>query len=259
MEIGGLTFKYNSKLFCEIVDLVVIFDIIIDMKIINDTDINNLILYAKKNLGVYKLVYKDENRKYFLTIISLLNSVFILVIYILLVYFRVDYFYEKICGFCCLLTCICTLMLLKYIDNKTKCKHLMIQDIRFKLLKEYYNDRNYTIKEIEIINQQLEKRIDKIEKKKITILVVISIMILPIWDIFVQTYFNHFSFFEAIKFLVFLIFSSIIILIIIRFLNKALYLYEENFYIKNNVSIIENLIYLNSYIIQEKEEKSNDG
>ena len=69
MEIGGLTFKYNSKLFCEIVDLVVIFDIIIDMKIINDTDINNLILYAKKNLGVYKLVYKDENRKYFLTII----------------------------------------------------------------------------------------------------------------------------------------------------------------------------------------------
>lgn len=30
------------------------------MKIINNTDINNLILYAKKNLGIYKLVYKEK-------------------------------------------------------------------------------------------------------------------------------------------------------------------------------------------------------
>ena len=32
------------------------------MKIINNTDINNLILYAKKNLGIYKLVYKEKKK-----------------------------------------------------------------------------------------------------------------------------------------------------------------------------------------------------
>ena len=38
-----------------------------------------------------------------------------------------------------------------------------------------------------------------------------------------------------------------------------LYRYEENFYKKNNVAIIENLIYLNEYIIQGKEEQTNNG
>ena len=163
------------------------------------------------------------------------------------------------CGISCLFTCLCTLILLRYIDNKTKSKHLKVQDIRFKMLKKYYNDTNFTIKEIKVINQQLEKRINKIEKQKVTILVVISVMILPIWDIFVQTYFNDFSLNKIIKFVVFFIVFSIVILNAIRFFNKTLYLYEENFYIKNNVAIIENLIYLNEYIIKEKEEQTSNG
>lgn len=182
-----------------------------------------------------------------------------LIIYILLVYFHIDRFYEIMCGISCLFTCLCTLILLRYIDNKTKSKHLKVQDIRFKMLKKYYNDTNFTIKEIKVINQQLEKRINKIEKQKVTILVVISVMILPIWDIFVQTYFNDFSLNKIIKFVVFFIVFSIVILNAIRFFNKTLYLYEENFYIKNNVAIIENLIYLNEYIIKEKEEQTSNG
>lgn len=42
------------------------------MKIINDADINNLILYAKKNLDSYKLIYKEEIKICCLSIISLL-------------------------------------------------------------------------------------------------------------------------------------------------------------------------------------------
>ncbi len=84
-------------------------------------------------------------------------------------------------------------------------------------------------------------------------------MLLPIWDIFVQFYFDEFSFIKVAKFLVLLIIFSIIALFIVRLLNKTLYLYEENFYIKNNIAVIENLIYLNEYIIQEKEERNNNG
>lgn len=171
------------------------------MKIINNTDINNLILYAKKNLGIYKLVYKKEKKVYCLSIMLLLITVFILAVYVLLVYLHIGSFYEKTCAFLCLFSCLCTLISLKHIDKKTKTEHLKIQDTRFKLLKKYYNDRNYTVNEIRIINQQLEKRIDKIDKQKITILIVISVMVLPIWDIFVQTYFNNFSFVKIIRFI----------------------------------------------------------
>ena len=229
------------------------------MKIINNMDINNLILYAKKNLGIYKLVYKEKKRIYYLSIIFLLISATLLAIYILLVCFNINKSIQIICAICCLLTCFCTLILLKYIDSKTQHKHLKIQNNRLELLKQYYNDKNYTIKDIRIINQQLEKRINKIEKQKITILIVISVMILPIWDIFAQTYFSDISLDKMNKFIIFFIILSIFILITIRFLNKTLYLYEENFYIKNNIAIIENLIYLNEYIIQEKEERTNNG
>lgn len=130
---------------------------------------------------------------------------------------------------------------------------MKIQDIRFKLLKIYYDNKSYSSKEVKIVNQLLEKRIEKIEKQKITILVVIGAMILPIWDIFIELYFNEFSSEKVLGFILFLLIFSTIILFIIRLLNKTLCLYEENFYIKDNIAIIENLIYLNSYIIQEKE------
>jgi hypothetical protein len=229
------------------------------MKIINNTDINNLILYAKKNLGIYKLVYKEKKRIYYLSIILLLISALILAINIMLVCFNINKSVQIICGILCLLTCFCTLILLKYIDNKTQYKHLTVQNNRFELLKRYYNNKNYTIKDIRIINKQLEKRINKIEKQKVTILIVISVMILPTWDIFVQTYFSNISLEKMNKFVFFSIVLSIFVLIIIRFLNKTLYLYEENFYIKNNIAIIENLIYINEYIIQEKEDQTNNG
>lgn len=241
------------------VDLIIIFDIIINMKIINNTEVNNLIFFAKNNLGIYKLVYKEKKNIYYLSIISVVINIFMLIIYILLIALHINDFWEKIYGGCCIFTCLCSLILLKYIKSKTEYKHLKIQESRFKLLKKYYNDKNYNIKDIKIINQQLEKRIEKIERQKITILVVIGAMVLPIWDTFVQSYFSEISYIKLVNFFIFLIILSVVILLIIRFFSKALYLYEENFYIKNNVAIIENLIYLNKYIIQEKEEQINNG
>ena len=157
------------------------------MKIINNTDINNLILYAKKNLGIYQLVYKKEvNGIYFLSILLFLFSVIILIICILLICFDTNKFYVIICVICCLTTCFCTLILLRHIDNKSKNKHLKIQYDRYRFLKKYYNDKNYTIKEIKVINHQLEKRKDKIEKNKIKILVFIILIIFKFFDIIVN-------------------------------------------------------------------------
>lgn len=237
------------------VDYVIFIDIIIIMKIINNTDINNLILFSKKNLGIYKLVYKEYNKLYWLSLIGTFISIFLLIIYILLVISHINNFLEKLCGISCLVICLCTCVLLKYIDKIAKSKHLKIQNVRFKLLKKYYHDSNYNINDIKIINEQLEKRIAKIEKQKVTILIVIGTMILPTWDIFIQYYFNKFSSIQIIKFIIFCFIFSLVILSLIRVCNKTLYLYEENFYKKNNIALIENLIYLNKYIIQEKEEQ----
>lgn len=229
------------------------------MKIINNTNINDLIIYSKKNLGIYNLVYKDQKKKYYMSIISVFVSILFLIMYILFSVFNTNLVMERLCCFCCLITCLYSLRLIKYIEKKTKNKHLQIQDVRFNLLKNYYDANNYGYQEIKIINQQLEKRIEKIDKQKITILIVLSIMIMPLWELFVQEYFYEISFLRIVKFLFFLIIFSMIVLVIIRFLNKTLYLYEENFYIKNNTALIENLIYLNNYIIQEKEEQINNG
>ena len=240
-------------------NLNITFDII-DMKIINKSDINDLILYAKKNLGIYQLVYKKEvNRIYFFSIILFFISVFLLLMCVLLICFHKDKFFIIISGIFCLFTCFCTLILLRYIDNKTKHTHLKIQYDRQKLLKKYYNDKNYTSKEIKVINQQLEKRKDKIEKNKVTILVVIGVLILPVWDIFIQKYMKDFSLIRIVKFILFVFIFSIVVLLVIRFFNKILYRYEEFFYKTNNTAIIENLIYLNEYIIQENEKQNNNG
>ena len=67
------------------------------MKIINNTDINNLIIFSKKNLGIYRLVYKEQKNLYCLSIIAVIFSIFLLITYILLVILHINILIEKIC------------------------------------------------------------------------------------------------------------------------------------------------------------------
>ena len=69
------------------------------MKIINNTDINNLIIFSKKNLGIYRLVYKEQKNLYCLSIIAVIFSIFLLITYILLVILHINILIEKICFF----------------------------------------------------------------------------------------------------------------------------------------------------------------
>lgn len=62
---------------------------------------------------------------------------------------------------------------------------------------------------------------------------------------------------RIVRFGFYLLLASVTVLLAARFFNRALYLYEETFYIRNNVAVIENLIYLNAYIIREREEQTN--
>lgn len=105
----------------------------------------------------------------------------------------------------------------------------------------------------------MEKRKEKIEKQKITILVIMGAMTVSVWDLFVQAFFEQYTFLKVTKFLAIFISFSFITLVVARFFTETLYLYEENFYIKNNTAIIENLIYLNEFIIQEEEERGRNG
>lgn len=116
------------------------------MKIISNTDINNLIIYSIKNLSIYKLVYKEQKKMYYLSIANIFISFLLLIIYIFLTFNYTNIFWERICSFSCLFSCIFSLWLLMRIEIKTKQKHLEIQNTRFKLLKKYYSDNKYTSK-----------------------------------------------------------------------------------------------------------------
>lgn len=224
------------------------------MKIINNTEINSLILFSKKNLGIYKLVYSHYKKIYWTSILFASVSLCLLIMYIFLAVINVKPLVEKLIGIICLAICLCTLYFFKLVDKKTADKHLVIQKERFNKLKEYYVGERYNVNDIKVINEQLQKRVEKIEKQKITILVVIGALIMPVWDMFIQNYFNDFSSDKIAKRFVFILLFSFIVLMLIRVLNKTIYLYEENVYVKNNVALIDNLIYLNNYIIQEMEE-----
>lgn len=80
---------------------------------------------------------------------------------------------------------------------------------------------------------------------------------MPIWDIFLQYSFHEFSLYKMAYMVLFTIVFSFIILLVIKILNRTIYLYEESFYVKNNLALIENLIYLNGYIIQEMEGRNH--
>lgn len=229
------------------------------MKIINNTEINNLIIFSKKNLGVYKLVYKDYKKIYWGSIFLVIVAIIFLLLYIVFSKSSSPSLFESIFCIGCLLASVIALYLQYLLNKKTKEKHLKIQDNRYKLLKKYYSNNHYLLNDIKVINEVLNKRIEKIEKQKITILIVLGALAMPIWDAFVQYHLDDFSSQQIIRIILFSIPFSLIIVLILKFCNKGLYHYEENIYIKNNISLIENLLYLNTYIIQEKEVQESNG
>lgn len=228
------------------------------MKVITNRDINNLIIFSKKHLGIYKLVYKEYKKIYWCIISFTCLSIVCLILYILLSINKIIIL-EKICFFCCIILCFITLFLSNKLNKITKDKHLKIQDKRLKLLIKYYNDKHIYTRDILIINTQLEKRIKKIEKQKTTVLVILGVLVLPLWENFIQYFYSEFTSIKFIKLFIFSIIMSFVIASVIRIYNRGIYLYEENIYIKNNVHIIENIIYLNTYIINDEEEKKKHG
>lgn len=229
------------------------------MKIVNNTDVNNLILFSKRNLGLYKLLYREYKFIYWFSIFCQCVSALFLILYFYSIIFPSNLILERVYSIICAIMCINSLFLLKLLTKKTNKKHLKVQEKRYKILKEYYNRNDYYLDDIKNINKLLNKRIEKIEKQKITILVIVASLALSVWDLIIENYFKIFSVKNLISTFVLIIIISLFILILVKFFNRMIYLYEENMYIKNNVSLIENLVYLNDYIIFEKEALIKNG
>lgn len=228
------------------------------MKIINTKDVNNLILYSKRNLGIYRLVYKEYKKYYWTIVIFTLVSIILLVLYIISSITKF-FLLEKICFISCLVIASFTLYLIYLLNEKTKMKHLEIQKNRIKKLKEYYIKENFTIDDIKIVNEQLNKRIEKTEKQKTTCFIMFGILILPIWESFIQYFCNDYNLLQFAKLISFSFLFSIVVAVFIKIGNAGMNLYEETFYIFHNIYIMENLIYLNNYIIKWKEGKKKYG
>ncbi len=52
------------------------------MKVVTNSDIKKLIIYAKRNLGIYKLVYRTYKHLYFTIIILLLIFALLLIVFL---------------------------------------------------------------------------------------------------------------------------------------------------------------------------------
>lgn len=229
------------------------------MKIINNTDLNNLLRFSKKNLGVYKLVYREYKYLYWFSIILIILSSILLLAYIMFSCFYINLFFEKLSFICCFFFAVVCLVLLYLLEKKTRNKHLKIQESRIKELEKYYCEKGFVCDDIIVINEQLNFRKDKIKSQKDTMFIIFGILCLPIWEVFIESCFLVFSSEQIIKVFLFCIVFSFILLFFIKLCKIGSYLYEENISIKNNVSIIENLIYLNTYIIKKKERAKKYG
>ena len=223
------------------------------MKVINNSEVNRLIIFAKKKLSIYELAYKEYKMLYWLLILLAVGSFGFLVVQISLSILGVNAQLENLCIVGCLSTGFSALYCVKVLDDKTEEAHQQIQTVRLRKLRLYYRISNYSKQDILAINELLYLKLKKIEKQRITILIVMNVLLLPIWEAFIQYTLENFSIQQFARAVLFTLCVSPIILIVVRLCKKGLVLYEESMYIKNNTAIIENLIYLNNYMIRAGE------
>lgn len=223
------------------------------MKVINNSEVNRLIIFAKKKLSIYELAYKEYKTLYWLLILLAVGSFGFLVVQISLSILGVNTQLENLCIVGCLSTGFSALHCVKVLDDKTEEAHQQIQTARLRKLRLYYRISNYSKQDILAINELLNLKLKKIEKQRITILIVMNVLLLPIWEAFIQYTLENFSIQQFARTVLFTLCVSPIILIVVRLCKKGLVLYEESMYIKNNTAIIENLIYLNNYMIRTGE------
>lgn len=226
------------------------------MKVITNTDIRQLIIYSKRELGIYELVYRKYKKMYFV-ILSLLVFLLLLLyncIFILLSKGRIPYRIAKACLFFAILE----LILLYVFEKKTKTLHQGIQDIRIKKLKRYYTQKNYHVYDVTVINDLLQKRISHLEANRIKFSVIIAALIFPLWDIYINVLSENKTFLEMLEVILpraFII--AIFVILLLPIYNFAQMTISEHVFTTNNIYIIDNIIFLNSYIIHEWEGMEN--
>ncbi len=226
------------------------------MKVITNTDIRQLIIFSKRELGIYKLVYSKHKKIYF-GILSLLFFLLFLLctcIYFSLLLGRIPYNIAYICLFMAVLE----LGLLYSFEKKTEALHQGIQDVRIKKLKRYYLQRNIHTYDLTVINDLLRKQMNSIETNRIKFSVIVTALIFPFWEIYMNRASENKTILEVLRIFfprVFIIaFLAILALPVYNFVHMTL---VENFCTINNEYIISNIIFLNSYIIHEWGEMEN--
>lgn len=154
------------------------------MKVVTNSDIKKLIIYAKRNLGIYKLVYRTYKQLYFTIIILLL--IFALFLIVFLYNFIVCKNISSFIVILCMSVILSEFVLLSILYRKTKILHFKIQIKRIELLKKYYSFNNWNKEEIEIVNNLLRQRIDTIKSNNIKVSAVIISLLLPLWNLYIN-------------------------------------------------------------------------
>lgn len=221
-------------------------------RVISNHDIESLLYFATKELGSYKLIYKKKcYRKQFILVFI---SAILAGVLSLLAYRSADPLRSVIAIILSCILIIVSFVLGHRLRGQAKSERMELQSIRMKMLENYYIKKNYNLFQIEQICEMLKIKLSHLEKNSIYILLIAGSFFLSLWNAYVQQVINSNSGVEFPTIVLFLGLRIIILLIIIAAFAPFLRALKElNFNSFSQGYLIENLVYLTTYITHSKQ------
>lgn len=221
-------------------------------KVVSNHDVRLLLCFAIKELGSYKIIYKKDCYCRQFTIILILAIIAgVLSIFGCLC----SDFRNSIIAI--LISCIsitASFVLGYNLRERAKQERFNLQSVRVEMLRAYYSEENYDCFQIEKICELLKIKLKHLEKNAIYVLIIAGSLFLSLWTSYVQQVVGKNPDAGFTEIALFLILRIIILLFILAMFAPFLNLLRElSFNSFSQIYLIENLIYLTTYIVHERQ------
>lgn len=138
--------------------------------------------------------------------------------------------------------------------ERAKLERFNLQSVRMEMLRAYYLEKNYDHFQIERICELLKIKQRHLEKNAIYVSIIAGSLFLSLWTSYVQQVVSNNSNAGFTEIALFLTLRILVLLIILAVSTPLLNLLRElSFNGFSQIYLIENLVYLTTYIIFEKQ------
>lgn len=219
--------------------------------VISNHDIEELLSFAVRDLGSYRLIYKKDcyrNQFILILILAILAGVMSLFAYLCS-----NLWCSKIAMLLSGFLIVSSFIFGYRLRENAKPERMDLQNIRCKMLEIYYSKKGYDLFQIEQVCEMLKMRKGHMEKNIICVLLIAGPLFLSLWNAYVQKVISNNPAVGFLRILLFLGLRIIVLLFFIAVLAPFFGLLRElNFSSFSQIYLIENLAYLTAYIIHKK-------